>query len=120
MTVAIVTGAGSPSGIGFATARRLHAAGLSLVITSTTERIRERAAALGDDVAWADGRPHRCRADAERVVATAVERFGGVDVLVNNAGMTPISDPDAAASITSITDEQWHASVARNLDTAFT
>ena len=59
------------------------------------------------------------RADAERVVATAIERFGGVDVVVNNAGMTAISDPDEAASITTITDEQWHASVARNLDTAF-
>ena len=32
MTVAIVTGAGSPSGIGFATARRLHAAGMQLVL----------------------------------------------------------------------------------------
>jgi 3-oxoacyl-[acyl-carrier protein] reductase len=118
MTVAIVTGAGSPSGIGFATARRLRAAGMSLVITSTTERIRERAETLGAHVAWVTG-DLTARADAERVVALAVERFGSVGVVVNNAGMTAISDPDEAASITSITDEQWHASVARNLDTAF-
>jgi 3-oxoacyl-[acyl-carrier protein] reductase len=117
VTTAVVTGAGGPNGIGFATARRLHAAGMQLVITSTTDRIRERAESLGRDVAWVTGDLTR-REDAERVVALAVERFGGVEVLVNNAGMTAVSDPDEAASVVAVTDEQWHASVARNLDTA--
>lgn len=118
MSTAVVTGAGGPNGIGFATARRLHEAGMQLVVTSTTERIRERAESLGPDVAWLTGDLTRTD-DAERVVALAVERFGGVDVLVNNAGMTAISDPDEAASIVAVTDAQWRASVARNLDTAF-
>lgn len=118
MTTAVVTGAGGPNGIGFATARRLHAAGARLVITSTTERIRERADSLGPDVAWTIGDLTRA-ADAERVIALAVERFGGVDVLVNNAGMTAVSDAGGAASVVAVTDAQWHASVARNLDTAF-
>jgi 3-oxoacyl-[acyl-carrier protein] reductase len=118
VTTAVVTGAGAPNGIGFTTARRLHAAGMQLVITSTTERIRGRAGSLGRDVAWVTGDLTR-REDAERVVALAVDRFGGLEVLVNNAGMTSISDPDEAASIAAVTDEQWHASVARNLDTAF-
>jgi 3-oxoacyl-[acyl-carrier protein] reductase len=118
VTTAVVTGAGGPNGIGFATARRLHAAGMQLLITSTTERIRERADSLGADVGWATGDLTRPE-DAERVVALAVERFGSVDVLVNNAGMTAISDPDEAAGIVTITDAQWQASVARNLDTAF-
>src|SRR5712692_726207 len=39
---AIVTGAGSAEGIGFAIARRLHAMGAHVAITSTTERIQER------------------------------------------------------------------------------
>jgi 3-oxoacyl-[acyl-carrier protein] reductase len=117
MTVAVVTGAGSETGIGFATARRLHAQGVSLVLTSTTERIRTRAESLGPDVAWATG-DLTVRADAERIVALALERFGGVDVLVNNAGMTAVSDPDSAASVVDISDTDWHASVARNLDTA--
>ena len=41
--VALVTGAGSAHGIGFAVARRLHSAGAHVAITSTTGRIHERA-----------------------------------------------------------------------------
>ena len=44
---AIVTGAGSADGIGFATARLLLAAGARVAITSTTNRIYERLAELG-------------------------------------------------------------------------
>ena len=40
--VALVTGAGSPDGIGFATARLLYSAGAKIAITSTTDRINER------------------------------------------------------------------------------
>jgi 3-oxoacyl-[acyl-carrier protein] reductase len=40
--VAIVTGAGSPAGIGFACARALGEAGASVMITSTTRRIADR------------------------------------------------------------------------------
>ena len=47
MRRALVTGAGSAEGIGFATARLLAARGAEVVITSTTERIHERAAELG-------------------------------------------------------------------------
>ncbi len=117
MPSAIVTGAGGPTGIGFATARRLHARGTSLVITSTTDRIADRARELGPDVRWIAA-DLTVAADAERVVALAVDSFGGLDVLVNNAGMTAVSDPDEAAAIGTITDAQWHKSMARNLDTA--
>ena len=51
--VALITGAGSPQGIGFATARLLAQQGSKIAITSTTERIQERArelAAEGADV----------------------------------------------------------------------
>ncbi|HEY8300546.1 MAG TPA: SDR family NAD(P)-dependent oxidoreductase [Jatrophihabitans sp.] len=117
MPTAVVTGAGGPSGIGFATARRLQANGTRLVITSTTDRIADRARELGPDVRWAVA-DLTVAADAERVVALAVDSFGGLDVLVNNAGMTAVSDPDEPAAIASITDTQWQASMARNLDTA--
>src|SRR5712692_4679618 len=43
---AVVTGAGSPEGIGFAIAKRLHSAGFHVAITSTTERIHDRAREL--------------------------------------------------------------------------
>ena len=45
-TVAVVTGAGSPTGIGFATARALARAGHCVLIVSTTDRIKDRAAEL--------------------------------------------------------------------------
>jgi 3-oxoacyl-[acyl-carrier protein] reductase len=51
--VALITGAGSPQGIGFATARLLAEQGAKIAITSTTKRIEERArelAAEGADV----------------------------------------------------------------------
>jgi 3-oxoacyl-[acyl-carrier protein] reductase len=40
--VALITGAGSPRGIGFATARLLASQGAKVAITSTTQRIEER------------------------------------------------------------------------------
>ena len=46
---AVITGAGSPEGIGFAIARRLYAAGVRVVITSTTDRIHARARELDAD-----------------------------------------------------------------------
>ena len=45
-TVAVVTGAGSAAGIGYATARLLAGQGARLVITSTTSRINDRAGEL--------------------------------------------------------------------------
>ena len=51
--VALVTGAGSPRGIGFAIARLLAQQGAKIAITSTTQRIEDRARELsaeGDDV----------------------------------------------------------------------
>src|SRR5687768_6358065 len=45
--IALVTGAGSPDGIGYATARRLKALGASVAIVSTTRRIHDRATELG-------------------------------------------------------------------------
>jgi NAD(P)-dependent dehydrogenase (short-subunit alcohol dehydrogenase family) len=82
--VAVVTGASS--GLGERFARVLHAAGATVVAAA---RRQDRLAALvaelpgtlavATDVALAD--------DRERLVAATVERFGRVDVLVNNAGI---------------------------------
>jgi len=47
--VALVTGAGSAEGIGFATAKLLQSAGARVAITSTTERIHDRRRELGGD-----------------------------------------------------------------------
>ena len=87
--VAVVTGAGSPDGIGFATARMLAELGASVMISATTARIQDRASELGDagfDVAGlaADLTDD---ATAPRLVAAALQRWDRLDIVVNNAGM---------------------------------
>ena len=83
----IVTGAGS--GIGLDVARRFFEAGSRLVLNGRdAEKLERAAAALGspERVALVPGSIAE-RSTAERLAATARERFGGIDVLVNNAGI---------------------------------
>jgi 3-oxoacyl-[acyl-carrier protein] reductase len=118
--VAVVTGAGSPDGIGFACARQL-AEDHAVVIASTTERIHERVDQLGGVSAGAVGfvGDLTVSSTADALIALALEAFGRIDVLVNNAGMLAVGGVEAASSVGSTTDEDWRASVARNLDTTF-
>ena len=85
--VAIVTGGGS--GIGFETAKRLHAEGASVVLNGRDEgklraaatefRDSSRVATFAGDVANV--------ATGAALVAAAEKQFGGVDILINNAGV---------------------------------
>lgn len=86
--VALITG--STSGIGEAVVRRLAGAGTRVVINSarSVEAGRALVAELGEDVAHYVQGDIAIAADATRMVAAAVERFGRLDVLVNNAGTT--------------------------------
>jgi ketoreductase RED2 len=86
--VALVTG--STSGIGEAVVRRLAGAGLRVVVNSTTsvEAGRAIVADIGPEVAHYVQGDISDAADATRLVAATVERFGRLDVLVNNAGTT--------------------------------
>lgn len=114
-SVAIVTGAGNPDGIGVAVARRLAAAGHRVVVAATTARIHERAAEVGGVGFVGDLTDP---AVADELVALAAG-LGRVDVLVNNAGMTSVADPDQPGAVDVLTDAQWRTSVARNLDSVF-
>ena len=91
--VALVTGAGSPTGIGFATAKILAREGASLAIASTTDRIHERAAELRDAGASVEGYVADLtdRAQVRRLVDDVIGRSGGIDILINNAGMVSVS-----------------------------
>ncbi|NMM25561.1 MAG: SDR family oxidoreductase [Phycicoccus sp.] len=117
--VALVTGAGSEHGIGFACARALAARGMALVLTSTTDRIHERAAEIeaGGGRAVALAGDLTLAGTAESLVRLAIDTFGRLDALVNNAGMTSVSDPDVAGDLVGLGDDAWQRSISRNLDT---
>jgi len=84
--VAVVTG--GARGIGFATAQSLIARGASVVIVDLQAEAAERAAAqLHDSRALGLAGDVTDRSAMQRAVAAAVERFGGVDVVVANAGI---------------------------------
>jgi len=82
---ALVTGCGSAEGIGFACARMLARLGARVAITSTTDRIEERA----EEIRAEGGDVSAHVADlTERAQALAlVEAVGDVDILVNSAGL---------------------------------
>jgi 3-oxoacyl-[acyl-carrier protein] reductase len=116
-TIALVTGAGSPSGIGFAVAKALGHAGHRVAVTSMTSRIKDRALelrALGIDAVGfaADLTDPAC-------VSDLIEQVGDVEVLVNNAGMASLGVFDATGPLEDMATATWAATIERNLTTAF-
>jgi NAD(P)-dependent dehydrogenase (short-subunit alcohol dehydrogenase family) len=99
--VALVTGAAR--GIGFETARQLHMRGASVVVVDlnaaeareAAERIGERAIGIATDVTE--------HSAVMQTVAEAVERFGGLDIVVANAGITQ----SQVATTRGISVEEW-------------
>jgi 3-oxoacyl-[acyl-carrier protein] reductase len=115
---ALVTGAGSPEGIGFAIARELLDAGFRVAITATTDRVHDRAAELGGDAAGlvADLRD---RAQAQRLVDAARAAVGELDVLVNNAGMAQTGFGDRSAELADLDPAEFDRQLAVTLTTCF-
>ena len=119
--IAIVTGAGSAAGIGFAVARGLLQAGAQVAITSTTERIYERARELdasGKNV-LAIVADLTEEAAARRIVETVMERSGRIDVLVNNAGMAQTGRPLEGRTVRESSYADWCRQIEITLHTAF-
>jgi 3-oxoacyl-[acyl-carrier protein] reductase len=120
--VAIVTGAGSESGIGFATASLLGKLGAAVMLAATSDRVHERTAELqggGVEAAATVGDLTDEQA-ASAVVEASIARWGRLDVVVNNAGMVSTTQPDFENGLVDdLTLDRWRASLHRNLDTAF-
>ncbi|HET6968708.1 MAG TPA: SDR family NAD(P)-dependent oxidoreductase [Ornithinibacter sp.] len=120
---AVVTGAGSPTGIGMACARLLAACGASVVVGATTDRVVDRVAELtgAGHLAAGVAADLTTEAGAAAVVAAALELGGGLDVLVNNAGMVSVAGGGdyLEGDLLGTPPERWEASLARNLDTAY-
>lgn len=108
-TVAIITGASS--GIGNATARRLAEHGASVAVVA---RRKDRLDALVADVEAAGGIALAVeaeitdRAQADQAVAAVLDRFGRLDVLVNNAGLM------LSGTVLDQNVEEWERMIAIN------
>jgi len=105
--VAIVTG--GSEGMGRAAAERLAREGVRVVICARRKDVLERAA---DDIRRASGGEVLAQAadvsrgaDVEGVVAATVAQFGGVDILLNNAGTS------AAGGFETVDDKAWQADI---------
>lgn len=109
--VALVTG--GASGIGLATARRFVADGARVVVGDVNEAaLDEVAAELGDAVATAVC-DVTVEADLERLVATAVDRFGRLDIAFANAGTATVG------TVTELDVKEWDRVLGVNLTGPF-
>jgi NADP-dependent 3-hydroxy acid dehydrogenase YdfG len=108
--VVVITGASS--GIGEATALLLAERGAKLVLgarrSDRLEALAARIAEVGGQAVWARTDVSR-REDLSELVKLACERYGKLDVLINNAGIGPISALD------DLHVEQWDAMIDINL-----
>jgi NAD(P)-dependent dehydrogenase (short-subunit alcohol dehydrogenase family) len=111
----VVTGAGS--GIGRAAALRFAAEGARVVVADlnadTAQAVTEEIRAAGGAAEVVVG-DLSDQAVVDRVVDTAVTSFGGVDVLVNNAGIM-----DSMSATADVTDAEWERVLRVNLTAPF-
>ena len=117
---ALVTGCGSAEGIGFAIARLLGRQGAAVAITSTTERIHDRAEELAAE--GIEVRPlvaDLIESDrAAEMVEEATAWKSGLEILVNNAGMAQQGVEEDSRPFAELSDAEWRAGIDRNLDLA--
>ncbi|CAM3527897.1 SDR family NAD(P)-dependent oxidoreductase [Tsukamurella ocularis] len=111
---AIVSGSGR--GIGAAVAHKLAAHGANVVVNDLDEAVAQATAA---EIVAAGGAAVACPGDvtgegfAQRFVGTAVDSFGGLDIVVNNAGYT------WDGVVQKMGDEQWDAILDVHLKAPF-
>ena len=119
--VAIVTGAGSAHGIGFAIACTLFRLRAALAITSTTDRIYLRAKELDDTgnrvLSFVADLTDEKQVDS--FVRTVRDRFSAIHVLVNNAGMAQQGKQPGSGSLENLSLSDWQQQIAMTLNTAF-
>ena len=119
--VALITGAGSETGIGFAAARALAKGGARVALTSTTDRIYERSKAVTAEDADVKGYTADLmdREQVKKLVDRVVRDFGTIDILVNNAGMVQVGKEENFVHMVDLPPTEWDESIDRNLNTCF-
>ena len=120
--IALVTGAGSSTGIGFAIARALGEAGAAVAIASTTDRIHERVGDLATvGIATSGHIGDLTRPGVpERIVGEALAAHDGrLDILVNNAGMIAVGEAEISRDLLDLTGDEWDRAIGQNLRIPF-
>jgi 3-oxoacyl-[acyl-carrier protein] reductase len=115
-TVLITAAAGT--GIGFAAARRCAEEGAAGIVLSDRHerRLGESVKLLGESTAapvFGVACDVTVEADVQRLFASAAESLGGIDVLINNAGL------GGTANVVDMTDEQWSSVIDVTLNGTF-
>jgi len=120
-TTALITGAGSARGIGFASARALGELGARVIITGTTDRIHERAEELRSRDIDVVGLVTRL--ETEEAAAALASSLANISaqptIVVNNAGMVSVDQADISHGDLSMSTAEWNDALAMNLTTAF-
>ena len=104
--VALITG--GANGIGAEVARRLHSKGAKLVLTDLDEvQLKETAARIGEDRVLTQVADVREFADMQSAVDKGTERFGGIDIVMANAGIGSFGsvleiDPEAFKTVVDV------------------
>ncbi len=113
--VALITG--GSRGIGAATVKMFVAAGARVVFNYVRSRdeAEKLAEECGSEVCRAVQADLQGTSEVEKLVRSAVEQFDALDALVVNHGIWLGDDMD----IDAMPDEQWHKTIATNLDSAF-
>src|SRR5512136_20132 len=118
---AIVTGAGSVAGIGFAIARHLLRKGAFVAVGATSERIHETAKQL--DPSGQRVLPFVAdlteEARVREVVELVAKRTGHIEILVNNAGLAQNGKQPGNTTVEKISYADWQRQLGMTLDTAF-
>lgn len=112
----IVVITGGAGGVGQALVRLFAAEGARLMISDINaegcQAMVDEARALGAEAECLDGNL-REKEYCEAIIARAVERFGGVDILLNNAGIIP------RGTVEETTDDMWFTAMDVNLNAVF-
>lgn len=119
--VCLVTGAGSANGIGFAVAKQIGMYGGKVAITSTTDRIFERAKELEELGIVTKGYTADLmdRDQVKSLVENVVADFETIDILVNSAGMVQVGKNEVFDEFVDLTGDDWDDAIERNLGTTF-
>lgn len=124
-SAAVITGAGSPTGIGFATASLLARLGAEIVLSGASERVHERAAELANKgfQATAIASDLTTEGGIAKLASVATSTRTPLRILVNNAGMTsvgfPMESSGESAGIDDTSKAAFELALSRNVTSAF-